>query len=373
VPVAPDPMTLHPLPDHPRGWTHPDGIVRMLVMPAPVLGGPHDAIVVGGGHKGLTAAAYLARAGLDVCLLERRDVLGGACVTEELRRSPAGRRCSSTTTRRLPAPRSRDARGAMPRPTGLRRAARAGRGVRPPAAAAPAADARRRRSRRAGRPRAPRRAGCPAAPAPAPRARAPDDHVGRRPGRRVVRGRRAQGLPRLDRRVGVWAGPRTPGTAYNLLHHALGEIDGRRGAWGHVRGGMGAISLAIARSAQAAGATIRTGAPVASIDVADGAVTGVTLADGDGWVTTMFTQYGPHGADGWPDGSRERYLRACLDALERVAPGAGDAVAHAEVLAPPTSSASSACAEGRSSRVSRIWPSSGRCARRLRWPATRRR
>jgi phytoene dehydrogenase-like protein len=74
--------------------------------------------------------------------------------------------------------------------------------------------------------------------------------------------------------------PRTPATAYNLLHHALGEIDGRAGAWGHVRGGMGAISMAIARSAQAAGATVRTGAPVASIDIEDGAVAGVTLADG---------------------------------------------------------------------------------------------
>jgi phytoene dehydrogenase-like protein len=44
----------------------------------------HDAIVVGGGHNGLAAAAYVARAGLDVCVLERREVLGGACVTEEL-------------------------------------------------------------------------------------------------------------------------------------------------------------------------------------------------------------------------------------------------------------------------------------------------
>ena len=53
--------------------------------------------------------------------------------------------------------------------------------------------------------------------------------------------------------VGVWAGPRTPGTAYNLLHHALGEIDGVPGLWGHVKGGMGAISMAIARSAEAFG------------------------------------------------------------------------------------------------------------------------
>ena len=59
--------------------------------------------------------------------------------------------------------------------------------------------------------------------------------------------------------VGVWAGPRTPGTAYNLLHHDLGEIDGVGGAWGHVRGGMGGISEAIAASARAAGADVRTG------------------------------------------------------------------------------------------------------------------
>ena len=68
--------------------------------------------------------------------------------------------------------------------------------------------------------------------------------------------------------VGVWAGPRTPGTAYNLLHHALGECGGIEGAWGQVVGGMGAISEAIAASAESAGAEIRTGAEVASIDVA---------------------------------------------------------------------------------------------------------
>jgi phytoene dehydrogenase-like protein len=81
--------------------------------------------------------------------------------------------------------------------------------------------------------------------------------------------------------VGVWAGPRTPGTAYNLLHHELGELNGVPGLWGHVKGGMGALSDAIARSAEAAGAAIRTGAPVHSIDARDGRVTGVTLDTGE--------------------------------------------------------------------------------------------
>ena len=81
--------------------------------------------------------------------------------------------------------------------------------------------------------------------------------------------------------VGVWAGPRTPGTAYNLLHHELGELNGVPGAWGHVRGGMGGISQALARSAESHGATVRTGAPVRSIDVRDGRTTGVTLESGE--------------------------------------------------------------------------------------------
>jgi phytoene dehydrogenase-like protein len=60
-----------------------------------------------------------------------------------------------------------------------------------------------------------------------------------------------------------------------------------------------------------------------------------TLTDGDGCVMTMFSQYGPHDEAGWPGGSREAYLRACLDVLEAVAPGVADTVLHAEVLAPP--------------------------------------
>jgi phytoene dehydrogenase-like protein len=81
--------------------------------------------------------------------------------------------------------------------------------------------------------------------------------------------------------VGVWAGPRTPGTAYNLLHHALGELNGVPGAWGHVRGGMGAIAEALSRSAQSRGATVRTNAAVRSIDIRGGKVTGVTLESGE--------------------------------------------------------------------------------------------
>ena len=93
--------------------------------------------------------------------------------------------------------------------------------------------------------------------------------------------------------VGVWAGPRTPGTAYNLLHHELGEIDGVPGLWGHVRGGMGAISMAIARSAEASGAVVRTGASVRSIDVVDGRTVGVTL-EGDEQLRAPVVLSGAH-------------------------------------------------------------------------------
>ena len=81
--------------------------------------------------------------------------------------------------------------------------------------------------------------------------------------------------------VGVWAGPRTPGTAYNLLHHALGELNGVSGLWGQVKGGMGGISEALAASARHAGAEIRTGAAVRSIDVEGGSAVGVTLESGE--------------------------------------------------------------------------------------------
>ena len=89
--------------------------------------------------------------------------------------------------------------------------------------------------------------------------------------------------------VGVWAGPRTPGTAYNLLHHELGELDGVGGAWGHVRGGMGAISRGASRPARRARRRGRPHRRGGRVDRRARAarVTGVTLAGGE-------TLHAPH-------------------------------------------------------------------------------
>ncbi|MEO8026507.1 MAG: NAD(P)/FAD-dependent oxidoreductase [Bryobacteraceae bacterium] len=81
--------------------------------------------------------------------------------------------------------------------------------------------------------------------------------------------------------IGANGGPKSAGTAYILLHHCMGGIDGHRGLWGFVRGGMGAVSNAIADSARAHGAEIRVNAPVAKILSKDGRAYGVTLQNGD--------------------------------------------------------------------------------------------
>ena len=111
--------------------------------------------------------------------------------------------------------------------------------------------------------------------------------------------------------VGVWAGPRTPGTAYNLLHHELGELDGVGGAWGHVRGGMGAISRGDRRPARGRTAPmVRTGRR-GGVDRrrAAAACTGVTLDDGES-ITAPIVLSGAHpkttvldlvGAEHFPD------------------------------------------------------------------------
>ena len=282
-----------------------------------------DAIVVGGGHNGLTCAAYLARAGLDTCVLERREVLGGACVTEELWPGRRVSRASYVVS--------------MLQPKVVRELDLAGHGYRPipldPGFATLTPEGRpicfyndAERTRASIAAHSPRDADAYPAfeemfsrmarffqplllkPPPALGSKRPADvlELLREAGR--VAGLAERELHQLFRTmtmpvgdlldewfasdaikgsfastgvVGVWAGPRTPGTAYNLLHHWLGELDGVTGLWGHVEGGMGAISQALAASARAAGAVIRTGVEVASIDVEGGRAAGVTLASGE--------------------------------------------------------------------------------------------
>jgi phytoene dehydrogenase-like protein len=81
--------------------------------------------------------------------------------------------------------------------------------------------------------------------------------------------------------IGTWAGPDEPGTAYVMLHHSIGDVgDGHLGSWGFQQGGMGAVSDSIRRSAEAFGAEIRTGARVKQIIVRGGRAVGVALEDG---------------------------------------------------------------------------------------------
>jgi phytoene dehydrogenase-like protein len=81
--------------------------------------------------------------------------------------------------------------------------------------------------------------------------------------------------------IGTALGPYSPGTAYVLLHHYMGEVDGNIGAWGFARGGMGAVSRAIAGAFESYGGEIRVEAEVSRIIVRDGRVRGVALANGD--------------------------------------------------------------------------------------------
>ena len=283
----------------------------------------HDVIVVGGGHNGLTCAAYLAHAGLDVCVLERRELVGGACVTEELwpgqRVSRASYVVSMLQPKIVSELRLRDF-GYDPVPLDPSYAT-FGPDGRPVFFFDDAARMRSELDRYSARDAAayPRfeelLSRCAGflrplllRPPPALGSKRPGDVLGllREAGRAVGLRRRdvhelfrvmtmpvgdllddffetdaVKGAIGSTGVVGVWAGPRTPGTAYNLLHHELGELNGIKGAWGHVKGGMGAISLALAASAEAHGATVRTGAAVLSIDVAGGSATGVTLESGE--------------------------------------------------------------------------------------------
>ncbi|MFN2491199.1 MAG: phytoene desaturase family protein [Actinomycetota bacterium] len=80
--------------------------------------------------------------------------------------------------------------------------------------------------------------------------------------------------------IGAWTGPMSPGSAYVLLHHWMGSVEGREGAWAWVHGGMGSVGTALAGAAREAGAEVRMSAPVARVVVDNGAAAGVELQDG---------------------------------------------------------------------------------------------
>src|SRR5438132_1071776 len=91
-----------------------------------------------------------------------------------------------------------------------------------------------------------------------------------------------KGMLTVNGIIGTWAGPDEPGTAYVMLHHSIGDVgDGHLGSWGFQRGGMGAVSDSIRRSAESFGCEVRTSARVAKILVRDGRVAGVALESGE--------------------------------------------------------------------------------------------
>jgi phytoene dehydrogenase-like protein len=281
----------------------------------------YDAVVIGGGHNGLITAAYLARGGLRTLVLERRHVLGGAAVTEEV--LPGFRFSVASYVVSLLRPE-------IIRDLDL---ARHGLEILPlDGTITPLDDDSLWRVNDHGRTvRELRRWSLNDAeayeeygPLMAEMARfikpilsiVPPD-----PGKVSVRdwlpltplAKRFKDLPQrlqttfiqlmtmsaadfLDQWfetdplkatmsasgiIGTFQGPRSPGTAYVLLHHYMGEIDGAFRAWGVPRGGTGTISDAIAGAALAHGAEIRLEAPVARIDVSGDRVTGVTLESGE--------------------------------------------------------------------------------------------
>ena len=282
----------------------------------------YHAIVIGGGHNGLTAAAYLARAGRKVLVLERRHLVGGAAVTEEVFPGFRFSVCSYVVSllrpeiiRELDLPRHGleilPLDGTFtPMPDGnyLWRVNDHGK-------------TRREIARHS---KLDAEAYDEYGKAMVAMARfvkpilnmTPPDPLSLNPrdlGRLLFLGKRFRALADQDRLnqlqlmtmsaadfldqwfetdvlkatmsasgiIGTFLGVRSPGTAYVLLHHYMGEIDGAYRSWGFSRGGTGAISNAIAGAAREAGAEIRTGASVTRILTKEGRATGVVLANGD--------------------------------------------------------------------------------------------
>jgi phytoene dehydrogenase-like protein len=286
-------------------------------------GKSYDAIVIGGGHNGLTAAAYLARNGLRTLVLERREIVGGCCVTEEI--APG---CRASTTSYI---------ASMLRPEVVRDLRLAEFGLRmvpcDPALQVPFPDGRvvpwwaerdqtvaelskisakdaQTFVRVDGQLKKLARFLQPffLEPPPEPGTNSLDGwsdmlRVGKR-FRGISSGEIAQLISFLTGSLGDFldrnyeseeiktlflannvygkhGGPYQPGTALGLLFHLLsGGAEEVQGFYGHVIGGMGSITRALAKSAQSLGAEIRTSSSVAQIDVRHGRVRGVVLEDG---------------------------------------------------------------------------------------------
>ncbi|MGA2844865.1 MAG: NAD(P)/FAD-dependent oxidoreductase [Candidatus Acidiferrales bacterium] len=289
----------------------------------PPLRKSYDAIVVGAGHNGLTAAAYLARGGLSTLVLERREIVGGCCVTEEI--APG---CRASTTSYI---------ASMLRPTVIRDLNLSAHGLRmvpcDPALVVPFPDGRvvpwwadRARAIQEFRTLSARDAETFVRvdeqlkklarylqpfflePPPEPSFRGAEGwwellRVGKR-----FRGMTGEEVAQLvsfltgslgdflDRNYesekmktmflannlyGKHGGPYDPGSALGLLFHLLGGGDGEvQGFYGHVIGGMGAITQALASAARKLGVEILTSSPAAKIDVRGGRSRGVFLEDG---------------------------------------------------------------------------------------------
>jgi phytoene dehydrogenase-like protein len=283
----------------------------------------YDAIVVGAGHNGLVAAAYLAKAGLKTAVFEARSVVGGAAVTEELWPGFKVSRCAYVNSLFQPD---------IVRDLGLKKF---GFEMLPrnPSSFTPFPDGR---SLMLGPDRAlvhreiskfsvrdaesyPRYEAAIEEIAvllePVMRMVPPDPaHLGladlwnygglgfrnrstlKRRWPDLVRTLTGSGTDFLDQWfeseqlkvtlatdavIGANASPSLPGTAYILLHHVMGECDGVRGVWGYMRGGMGSLSESIAAACRAMGVAVHIDSPVERIQVRGGVVTGVVVRGGD--------------------------------------------------------------------------------------------